>query len=48
MSRGRHRANRFSRRVTDLQVEVQEEEAYARFRRNLDWLVKSLGPGGVR
>lgn len=48
MRRGRHRANRFSRRVADLQTEIREEQAYAQFRRNLDFVCKMLGPGGAR
>ncbi|WP_301121142.1 hypothetical protein [Mycolicibacterium fortuitum] len=48
MSRGRHRVNRFSVRVADLQAEICAERAYAQFRRNLDFVVRSFGPGGAR
>ncbi|UVT31489.1 hypothetical protein SEA_SEJANUS_57 [Mycobacterium phage Sejanus] len=46
--KGAHRANRYSRRVADLQAEIREERAYAQFLRNLDFVVRSLGPGGAR
>ncbi|ART68166.1 hypothetical protein BTO20_05800 [Mycobacterium dioxanotrophicus] len=46
--RGRHRANRFSRRVTDLQTEIREEQAYDEFRRNLAFVLRSLRPGGAQ
>lgn len=48
MSRGKHRANRFSRRVSDLQAEIREERAYAQFRRNLEFVCKMLGPDGLK